>query len=209
MDPQTPLSRILATPSDLPCLSPPVELEMTEPPLPWDATPGLALREREERKGHQRHIKNHRPHVLEASARLQNAFGIRNQTIWPTPPLPDAKSSQPIIEANRQKLREALSECQCLAVRMDRSSHFRDFLDKTVNDLPDRQTWINKRAERSTHHHEQRLPANKGVESLLSLASRGRTPVWNNIEYFKETVGRKLRIRPTGCLGDATNDAVE
>ncbi len=139
MDPETPLSRTFPTPSDMPFDSPRVALSsMDQHIFPSGASPGLAMREREERRNHEKHIKRHRPAVLAASAALQNALGIRNTTAWPTPPVPKTGSTQSTMERNGFMLREALSDCQQYAVRVNRGSEFRDFLDDTVHDLNQR-----------------------------------------------------------------------
>ena len=144
MDPQTPLSRIFATPSELPIDSPPANLSMTERTHLLGSSPGLAIREREERRNHRKHVKDHWPRVINASACLQNALGIRNTAEWPTPSLPHGGTDRCIIEQNGFKIREALSECEQLAVEMDRSSKLRQFLDHTAIDLEDRGTSIIK-----------------------------------------------------------------
>jgi len=110
--------------------------------FPAGASPGLAIREREERRSHEKHIKRHRPAVLAASSALQNALGIRNTTAWPTPPVPNTGSTQSTMERNGFMLREALSGCQQYAVRVNRGSEFRDFLDDTVHDLSQRKAKV-------------------------------------------------------------------
>lgn len=143
MDPETPLSRTFPTPSDMPFDSPRVALSsMDQHIFPSGASPGLALRERLERRNHEKHIKRHRPAVLAASSALQNALGIRNTTAWPTPPVSNTGSTQSTTERNGFILREALSECQEYAVRVNRGSEFRDFLDDTVHGLSQRKAKV-------------------------------------------------------------------
>lgn len=143
MDPETPLSRTFPTPSDMPFDSPRVALSSMEGHIfPSGASPGLALRERLERRNHEKHIKKHRPAVLAASSALQNALGIRNTSTWPTPPVPNTGSTQTTMKRNGFVLKGALSGCQQYAVRMDRGSEFRDFLDDTVHDLNQRKVKI-------------------------------------------------------------------
>lgn len=112
MDPQTPLSRTFPTPSEMPFDSPRADLSMDEQQYPAGTSPGRAIRERRQRKSHEKHIKRHRPAVVAASAALQNAMGIRNTSRWPTPPAPVARSNLHHIKENRTKLHEALSACQ-------------------------------------------------------------------------------------------------
>jgi len=142
MDPETPLSRTFPTPSDMPFDSPRVALSMDQHTFPAGASPGLAIREREQRRSHEKHIKRHRPAVLAASSALQNALGIRNTSTWPTPPVPNTGLTHSTMERNGLMLREALSECQQYAVRVNRGSEFRDFLDDTVHDLGERKAKV-------------------------------------------------------------------
>ena len=143
MDPETPLSRTFPTPSDMPFDSPRVALSsMDQRMFPSGASPGLALRERLERRNYEQHIKKHRPAVLAASSALQNALGIRNTSTWPTPPFPNTGSTQSTMERNGFTLREALSGCQQYGVRVNRGSELRNFLDDTVHDLNQRKVKV-------------------------------------------------------------------
>jgi len=144
MDPETPLSRTFPTPSDMPFDSPRVALSMDQHTIPAGASPGLAIREREQRRSHEKHIKRHRPSVLAASSALQNALGIRNTSSWPTPPVPDTGLTHSTIARNGFMLSEALSGCQQYAVRVNRGSEFRDFLDDTVHDLNQRKAKVGR-----------------------------------------------------------------
>lgn len=147
MDPQTPLSRIFGTPFDLPLQSSTFPLSMNDHTLPAGDSLGLAIRERKDRRDHWKHVKDYRSHVEDASEVLQNALGVRNTKIWPTPPLADTVSNCSMVERNGANLRNALSACKQYAVKMDRSSEFRDFLDHTVGCLEERKAKTNKRVE--------------------------------------------------------------
>ena len=172
MDPQTPLSRTFATPSELPINSPPANLSMTERTHLLGSSPGLAIREREERRNHRKHVKDHWPRVINASACLQNALGIRNTTEWPTPPLPDGGPDRSIMEQNGFKITEALSECGQFVVKMDRSSKLRQFLDHTAVELEERGTSMIKREGVQKQQLEGHLAESHGFP-LLGVGDGG------------------------------------
>ena len=166
---------------------------MGEHTLIPEKSPGLAIREREERRNHWKNVKDHLPLVLDASACLQNALGIRNTAIWPTPPLPNVATNHYTMAMNGAKLKEALSACQKYAVRMDRSSHSRDFLDKTVEDLKERTIRTHTRTDIDTYNQADSRGATTAQMQPTSsdIRSEAHTPLWDSM--VSEPCAEKVR----------------
>lgn len=190
-DPETPWSRTFGTPSDLPFLSTPIHRSMSGQPFSYNASPGLGLLEREQRRAHSKHVKAHRPAVIDASYYLQNALGIRNTTSWPKPLLPEV-TDRLIVKSNGHKLRSALSKCMEYAVPMDRSSDLREFLDFTVDDLKERKVKLMRQA-RTGGFDGSNSPAavplkSKEVGLKSAMHPQGAPAQSNTDKYHEETV---------------------
>ena len=78
------------------------------------------------------------PAIEAASRRLQNATGVRNTDMWPTPSKPETDVNLSVFAVNVITLEDALLECADFCVKMNRESEKGEMLDGTVRDFEKR-----------------------------------------------------------------------